>query len=237
MAIQPPSPPYLGPPFRDSGSGNKPIHRVVIHCTVSPCEPGGARNIAAYFRSRSAGGSAHYVVDPAETVQAAYDSLVCWHSPPNSHSLGIELCDPMTGSGRRWKDRRHQDMLGRAAKLTAQLCLAYDVPIRRLDPADLRAGKHGICGHDDVSDAFKQSSHWDPGPAFPWAQFMVMVRGEAKKLRGGDVAVPTPQPKKDDRTPTLITQARRVLRKAFTRADGIHRRQKIRAALNRLPER
>ena len=80
MPVNPPSPDYYGPPARQSGNGNKPIHRVVIHSTVSPCEPGGARNIAAYFRSNTAGGSAHYVVDPTETVQAAYDSVVCWHA-------------------------------------------------------------------------------------------------------------------------------------------------------------
>ena len=236
MNVKAPSPTYLGPPHRDSGAGNKPIRRVVIHCTVSPCEPGGARNIAAYFRSQSAGGSAHYVVDPAEVVQSAYDSVVAWHAPPNSNSLGIELCDPMSGSGRRWKDRRHQDMLHNAAKLAAQLCLHYDVPIRRIDPGDLRNGRHGICGHDDVSDAFKQSSHWDPGPAFPWAQFMTMVRAAAKNLTN-EAPTPSPEPNKENKTPTLVTRARRMLRSAFKRADGIHRRQRIRAALNRLPDR
>lgn len=232
MNVKPPSPTYLGPPFRRSSGSNKPIRRVVIHCTVSPCEPGGARNIAAYFRSSSAGGSAHYVVDPSETVQSAYDSVICWHAPPNSNSIGIELCDPMTGPGNRWQNDRHQAMLKRAAKLTAQLCLAYDVPIRKLDPADLRAGKKGVCGHADVSDAFNQSSHWDPGPAFPWASFMTMVRAEARGLT--NEPVPTPEPNKEAATPTRVDRVRRMLRKALSKRDGVHDRRAIRRALRNL---
>jgi N-acetyl-anhydromuramyl-L-alanine amidase AmpD len=231
--VDAPNPPYAGPPYRSSSGSNKPIKRVVIHCTVSPCEPGGARNIAAYFRSSSAGGSAHYCVDPAEVVQSGYDSVICWHAPPNPNSIGVELCDPMKGSGKRWGDRRHQDMLRLAATLVAQLCLAYDVPIRKIGPADLRDGRKGICGHDDVSDAWGQSSHWDPGPAFPWPQFMEMVRREAKMLNAP--AVPAPQPSKEKTQPTLVTRARRLLRMATNRTDNSHRKRAIAGALERLP--
>src|SRR5690349_19229744 len=88
-----PEPVYLGPPAHFTAGDNKPVSRIVIHSTVSECKAGGAREIAAYFRTKAAGGSAHYVVDPSEVVQAAYDSVVCWHAPPNEHSLGIEMCD------------------------------------------------------------------------------------------------------------------------------------------------
>lgn len=181
--MNPPAPPYLGPPAHSSGTSNKPINRVVIHCTVSPCEPGGARSIARYFRGASAGGSAHYVIDPTETIQAAWDSVTCWHAPPNSHSLGVELCDPMTGSDRRWADANHQSMLKRTAVLVAQLCLAYNVPITRLSVSELQAGRRGICGHVDVAQAWRQSTHWDPGPGFPWDQFMTYVRAAAADLQ------------------------------------------------------
>jgi hypothetical protein len=195
--IDPPSPVYLGPPARSSAGSNKPIRRVVIHSTVSPCEPGGARNIAAYFRSQSAGGSAHYVVDPEETVQSAYDSVIAWHAPPNSGSLGIEMCDipgpvpnEKPGSARwkalkrswRWARPEQRAMLKRTARLTARLCLAYDVPVQFVGPRELKAGKRGITTHANVSAAFKQSSHWDPG-FWPRAWFMRMVRAEAKRLR------------------------------------------------------
>lgn len=200
MTIKPPSPPYLGPPAKSSTGLNSPINRVVIHSTVSPCEPGGARNIAAYFRSPEAGGSAHYIVDPEETVQSAYDSVIAWHAPPNSRSLGIEMCDvpgpvpgDTPGSARwkalkrswRWVRPNQRKMLERTARLTARLCLAYDVPIEFVTAAGLRAGKRGITTHHLVSKAWNQSTHWDPG-WWPRRKFMRLVRARARELRAKD---------------------------------------------------
>lgn len=185
MTTTPPSPPYLGPAYRHGDNDNKPIRRIVIHSTVSPCELGGARNIAGYFRSSSAGGSAHYVVDPGEVVQVVYDSTVAYHAPPNQHSLGVELCDyPVAGSAARWKDREHRLMLDRAAMLVAQLCLAYGVPGYYRNATQLRGGAHGVTTHAQVSEAFRQSSHWDPG-AWPRRRFMRKVRRNIRQLRKG----------------------------------------------------
>lgn len=194
-----PSPPYLGPAAHTSEGDNKPINRIVIHSTVSPCVPGGARKIAEYFRSEKAGGSAHYVVDPAEVVQVVYDGVIAWHAPPNAHSLGIEMCDipgPVPGDGVsaaavkaarrvwRWRKTEQKQMLRRTAALTAQLALAYDVPIQFLGTRDLSAGKRGITTHNNVSITWRQSTHWDPG-FWPRRRFMRLVRAEAERLRRG----------------------------------------------------
>lgn len=200
MTVKPPAPPYLGPAAHTSPGSNKPIKRIVVHATVSPLVKGQARATAAYFRSKSAGGSAHYVVDADEAVQVVYDSVQAWHAPPNANSIGVELCDALSSpawdkaNAARWSDGPHVSMLQHAAALVAQLCLAYDVPIHRLSAADLKAGKHGICGHVDVSQAWHQSTHWDPGEAFPWDTFMGMVRAEAKHLSAPDPK-PKPAPK------------------------------------------
>lgn len=179
----PPTPPYLGPAYRHGDDDNKPIRRIVIHSTVSPCELGGARRIAGYFRSTAAGGSAHYVVDPGETVQVVYDSTVAYHAPPNQHSLGVELCDyPVADDAARWRDQPHRMMLDRAAMLVAQLCLAYGVPPVWRGRLALRAGAHGITTHAEVSQAFGQSTHWDPG-AWPRRRFMRKVRRNIRQLR------------------------------------------------------
>lgn len=187
--IRPPSPIYLGPAAHDSGPGNKPIRRIVIHCTVSPCVEGQARRTAAWFRDPDSRGSAHYVVDPGEVVQVVFDSVIAWHAPPNPHSIGVELCDALVSPEwdrahrDRWQDANHVRMLRRASRLTARLALAYGVPIRRLTVDDLKAGREGICGHVDVSRAFGQSSHWDPGAMFPWRDFMQRVERRADKIR------------------------------------------------------
>lgn len=198
MTFPPPSPPYLGPAAHTSPGSNKPINRIVIHSTVSPCREGQAVNTAAYFRSQAAIGSAHYVVDPGTVVQVVYDSVIAWHAPPNPHSLGVELCD-MPGMGLaarlRWSDAEHRRTLRRAVRLVAQLCLAYDVPVEFLDPEALKAGKRGITTHANVSAAFHESTHWDPGD---WPQLSFMgrvrrrVRQATRQTRRPDDRHPTP---------------------------------------------
>lgn len=181
--IKPPSPPYLGPAAHTSVGDNRPIRRIVIHSTVGPTKAGSARAIAAYFRSKTAGGSAHYVVDADEVVQVVYDGVIAWHAPPNRGSLGVEMCDyPHPTSKARWKDADHRAMLERTAVLVAQLALAYDVPIRWRGVRGLRAGWTGITTHAAVAQAFRQSTHWDPG-AWPRRRFMRKVRRHAARLR------------------------------------------------------
>lgn len=197
--VRPPAPPYLGPPAHYSAGVNKPIHRIVIHSAVVPCQPGMARAVARMFREGAVEGSAHYCTDPGETVQAAWDSVICWHAPPNPNSLGIEMADTpgpvpddRPGSARwrslrrswRWIKPEQRAMLRRTATLTAQLALAYGVPIRFLSPRKLAAGEHGITTHANVSKAFRQSVHWDPG-WWPRRRFMRLVRKAAADIRKG----------------------------------------------------
>lgn len=190
MRIDPPAPPYEGPAAHTSPGANLPPTRVVIHSTVSPCEPGGRHDIAAYFRSPQSGGSAHYVTDPVGVAQVVGDHEIAWHAPPNPHSLGIEMTDipgPVPGDSLpaaavkalrrlwRWRRPNQQAMLHVTAQLTAHLCAAYGVPVRYIGPRQLRAGAHGVTTHNAVSRAWGQSTHWDPG-FWPRRRFMRLVR-------------------------------------------------------------
>lgn len=189
VRIPPPDPEYCGPAAHTTAGPNLPATRVVIHSTVSPCQPGGRYDIAAYFRSPASGGSAHYVVDPVGAVQVVGDHTIAWHAPPNQHSLGIEMCDipgPVPGDKRvtavwkaakrawRWRRPNQQAMLHVTAQLTARLCGAYDVPVRFVSVRGLRRGKHGVTTHNNVSRAWHQSTHWDPG-FWPRRRFMRLV--------------------------------------------------------------
>lgn len=241
---KPPYAPYAGPCARSSGRGNKPILRIVLHGTVSAAKEGGARNIAAYFRSGAAGGSAHYVIDPGVILQTAYDSIVCWHAPPNPHSIGIEFCDPVAApSGKpapksRWFDTDHAPMMRLGARLVAELCLAYNVPPRMVGPGGLRAGRKGICEHSDVSQAWKQSTHWDLGE-FPRVTFARLVRREVQAIRDGS---PTGKPitldtvvAKLPRRPAVRDQVEQPLRtaRAKLRAGSLQRAEDTRVAQGR----
>lgn len=170
----PPSPPYI--PAKYHGGHQSTITRIVLHGTVSPCEPGGAHAVARYFQHPAYESSAHYVVDPTAEFQCVYDHTIAWHDGTNTNSIGVEMCDPVEGPASRWADGHHQAMLARTAALVGALCDAYGVPKRRISPAQIRAGERGICSHVDMRDAFPGStSHWDPGPGFPWGQFLTLL--------------------------------------------------------------
>jgi hypothetical protein len=194
------APPVIsGTPRNHSGTGNHPITRVVIHSAVMPCEPGRARQLGAWNRDGATGGSWHYAVDPAETFQCSYDRFVCWHAPPNGNSLGIEMADypghRPTGRTRaelhklrkawRWAGKNHRAMLARTVRLTAEILVAENLPALWLSPRDLRAGRRGVTSHDNVSRAWGQSSHWDPG-WWPRRYFMRRVRAEVERIRNDE---------------------------------------------------
>jgi N-acetyl-anhydromuramyl-L-alanine amidase AmpD len=172
---------YLFIPANSNHTGGRQsgFTRIVLHATVSPCVRGGARNVARYFQDPAAGGAAHYVVDPGEVVQCVQTNRVAYHAPPNQNSVGIELCDPQTGSPARWADPDHRAMLQHAAQLVHELTEEGAVPVTYVDATALRAGRGGITEHNDVSLAFHQSSHTDPGSGFPISHFLDMVRALA----------------------------------------------------------
>lgn len=169
---------------RNHGGIQSAVNRLVIHGTVSPCVNGGARGVANDFHTTTRDASAHYVVDPGQIIQCLLESTIGYHAPPNTGSLGFELCDQQTGSSARWRDANHEAMLRRAAALVRARAQRWGIPVVKLSAADLRAGKRGICGHADVSAAWHLTDHIDPGTGFPWAHFMDLVKG-----KGDDMAV------------------------------------------------
>lgn len=171
-----------------SQGSNLPVTRIVIHGTVSPTFVGSAAQVAQYFTSPAAGGSAQYVVDPGTIIQCVAESAIAWHAPPNQGSIGWEFCDmvawdPAYPNGfpneaawhGRWTLPLWDAMLRLGAAGVRANALKYGVPLIRINSARLLAGQGGICGHIDVSNAWHQTNHTDPGPDFPWDTFMSYV--------------------------------------------------------------
>lgn len=238
--IAPPSPLYVGPPRRHGGPGNKPIDRVVVHCTAGaePGVAGAARGIGRYFANTDRFASAHYACDSRESVQTAYDSLICYHAPPNERSIGYELCCSLAGEGRgHWQTPDHAAMLKLAAKDVARLCLANGVPAVKLTPAQLRAGKRGICGHNDVRDAWGQTSHWDPGPHFPWRHFMTLVHAEVKRLQAPDRPVKKPVPTRGRRVDRALDAIEGAIRANSAKEKRLRRLHNAQESLEKINHR
>jgi N-acetyl-anhydromuramyl-L-alanine amidase AmpD len=152
---------------------------IVIHTMEAPEKGETAEAIARYFQRLPATrkASAHYCIDNNSVVQCVLDKDVAYAAPGCNHN-GIQL--EHAGYARQkpadWKDAYSQAMLRRSAALTARLCRRYSIPVRWLSIEDVRRGRRGITSHNNVSRAFRRSTHWDPGEGFPKTQYLQMVK-------------------------------------------------------------
>jgi len=157
---------------------------ICIHTMQVPCRPGAAAAVARRFKIGERRVSAHYCVDPGAVVQCVHESDVAWHCPnANRRGIGIELAGygvPVPEAGRAatdWTSPEAQAMLRLAASLAAQVSSRWSVPAVRLSEQEMQHGGRGFVGHVDVTRAFPGSgTHVDPGPDFPWSQFLGLVR-------------------------------------------------------------
>ncbi|MFI6536692.1 N-acetylmuramoyl-L-alanine amidase [Nonomuraea sp. NPDC050547] len=173
------------------------IRAIVVHTMETGESSNVAENVAHYFAKRSTKASAHLCVDNNSVVRCVSDSDTAWAAPGcNSDGLQIELAGRAGQNEAQWADTYSRDLLELAARQVAAWCKKHNIPARRLTRAQLRAGQRGIVGHADVSAVYKRSDHWDPGPKFPWDDFIRKVR---HYLDGGS---PTRPPKPTTNKPT-----------------------------------
>lgn len=133
------------------------IDRVVIHVTE------GSYAVALkVFGDPGHGAATHYVIraEDGHVAQTVRELDVAFHAGNrewNERSVGIEH------EGFVDRPETLTDVMYRSsAKLTADICLRYDIPVDR---------EH-IVGHNEVPEA----DHTDPGPHWDWPRYMRLVR-------------------------------------------------------------
>lgn len=169
-----------------------PIRVIVIHDMEAPEGPLTAENCANYFRTTSTQASAHVCVDNNSAVRCVDDSDTAWAAPgANNDGLQIEIAGYMRQTRGQWLDIYTTAALGQAAKVTAAWAQKHNIPIRHLTVAQLKAGERGFVGHVDVSNAYHRTDHGDPGPNFPWTEFLNMVRAEQDWMEAAVRKLPT----------------------------------------------
>ncbi len=148
--------------------GTSAINRVVIHTTE-----GSYAGAISWFRTSSSNVSAHYVIrkSDGEVTQMVGDDDKAWHACNNNgDTIGIEH-EGASSNPSTWTAA----MLDSSARLTAWLVTQYDIPIDR---------QH-IVGHGEIQPA-SCAGRSDPGPYFPWDDYIDLVAGYA----GAPVAPP-----------------------------------------------
>jgi hypothetical protein len=203
---------WVGYPRSYTKGRARPIQYVVIHTTEGAENPTSAEDGAAYDRRRTDGTSTHLFVDSNSAVREVPDADRAHAARFHGNEIGVqvELCARAGQTVGQWHDAASLSMLRLAAREVAAICRAHDIPVRRLSVDQVRAayyapaGKRpkGICGHIDVTAAYPEDagSHTDPGPRFPWSEFLTMVRAEME----------------DDDMPTADEIAQALLRTRFT---------------------
>lgn len=178
--------------------GNLPARWITIHAMQAPEKVTTAEAVANYFARGTVVASCHYCVDSDSIVQCVHEADTAFHAPPNRYSIGIELAGYAEQTGAEWADDFSTRMLNRAAILAAGICVRHGIPPVWLSVADLKAGRKGITSHANISKAFGQTHHWDPGPNFPVDYFIAQVRRTmfAQSITEGAIVTPPPPPVK-----------------------------------------
>lgn len=137
-------------------------------------------------------GSAHAIADSDTLLAGAADGCVDYDRASwtlrsgNPWSENIELVAMAGWSRSEWL--RQPDLLENCSQWLATRSVARDVLLRKLTPAQYRAGWRGVIGHHDHTVAYSDGTHWDPGPDFPWSN----VLARAQQIVDGD-DVPNPE--------------------------------------------
>jgi N-acetyl-anhydromuramyl-L-alanine amidase AmpD len=167
--------PFLEARWYTEATGRR-IDFIVIHDMEMAEKGDTAESCAQLFHTTDRKASAHYCVDADSIVQCVREKDIAYHAPPNTHSIGVEHAGFAGQTRTQWLDEYGVAMLTRSAGLVAELLKKYDLPLAFLSPDDLRAGKRGITTHANVSKAWGQTTHTDPGPDFPVGWYTDRVR-------------------------------------------------------------
>lgn len=148
-----------------SSRGGATVRLVAIHTAEGATN---AVDLGHYFANPSSQVSSHVGIDDSQTIQYVDYSQATWTMlSANPISDQAELCGFAAWSRDTWLNS-HKGMLDRTADWIRTRCLARGIPIVKLSPADVAAGRWGVLGHVDWTNGMHDGTHQDPGTGFPW---------------------------------------------------------------------
>lgn len=138
---------------------------IVQHTTESE---GGNTSVVG-FLERTGNGSYQTMVDfDGEEVRMVPDDKRAWAAMSQGNRRGLHVC--AMGRAEWTRDRWLQEgkLLERTAMRYAEWNRLYGIPLVKISAEDAANGVRGIVGHIDITAAFRESDHWDPGHEFPY---------------------------------------------------------------------
>jgi N-acetyl-anhydromuramyl-L-alanine amidase AmpD len=162
------------------------ITTIVIHDTEGATDEGGAVTLTTRTDA-----SSHLVMDDDSCYRLLGDGIVAWTQMWNETALSIEQAGFASWYTKQWME--HDKMIKRCAYWTAHWCSKYDIPRKWLSVTDLNEGRiKGITSHNNVSlSNLSESTHTDPGPHYPYDEFMKYVKSYFFRLRTRSIPTPS----------------------------------------------
>lgn len=166
-------------------TGGRQVDLVVLHSMEAPEKPTMAESVANWFAGKNGkapGASAHFCIDNDSAVQGVRLADIAYAAPGANHNgIQIEHAGYARQTEAEWLDEYSEAMLWISARVTAHCCKLYNIPVKYIDRDGLKRGERGITTHNEVTFAWRKTTHRDPGAGFPMARYLAMV-DEAMKL-------------------------------------------------------
>jgi hypothetical protein len=190
-----------------SSRGGWEVSLIVLHTAEGATT---IESLGAFFADPASGVSSHVGIDDTPNTVGEYvrrDYKAWTAANANPVAVQAELCAFAAWDTATWNT--HMPMLANCAAWIAEEAAHYDIPIRKLTPAQAQAGGPGVCQHADLGAL--GGGHWDCGPGFPIDQVLLMAGGA---LPGDD-----DMPLNDDDKDFIIKAINDALRQQF-RPEG-----------------
>lgn len=126
----------------------RPIRLIVMQSMEAPEKGDIAENVAHRFATSRPETSAHVCVDQNSVARCVDDNDTAWAAPnANADGLHIEMAGYARQKRADWLGAASLATLKQAAKVVAAWVKKYDIPVKHLTPAQVKAGQKGFCAH------------------------------------------------------------------------------------------
>lgn len=160
-------------PANATGNSNGPRAKTLFAVCHTQEGDGTAVSLANYLNNNKV--SYNIVVDSTDTVEVVPVDQGPWAAMA-ANNIAFHLC--FAGSRAGWNRDTwlaKDAMLKRGAKAVAAACKQFDIPaVKVLSTNGWPVTPKGIAGHTDFGQ--RGGGHTDPGPGFPWPEFIQMVQ-------------------------------------------------------------
>lgn len=189
------------------------IRVLVVHTSEGGETATAAEGLARFIstpRTETNLASYHYIADHDQVIPVVPDNYVAYANAGANHD-GLSICHPgrAAQTSEQWDDEASSAQREQVARWLADKSAEHGIPLVKITATELVNGARGVCGHVDVTKAYKRSTHTDPGPNYPWDRLIDRARQLANP----------PTPPDQDGDDELTQDQANQLQGAFVAAD------------------